>query len=467
MTLIGSEVPRLWTPPLRALTPETSAGFEVIEFAESLDLDLMPWQRWLLTAGLELREDGTYRFRNVVVLVSRQNGKTTVAKLLSLWSMTTTPRSLVLGTSTNLETARESWEAAVELAEDFLPDQVGKVKRGALDTSLRLVNGSRYKVAAANRRGGRGLSVDLGLADELREHQSWDAWGAMAATTTARPNPQIWALSNAGDDTSVVLNHLRDSALGGGDDSLALFEWSAEDGCELDDRDAWVQANPALGHTITERTLESLLAASPPAVFRTEHLCQRVATLDSAIDLNVWRESADTGSMDGLRDRVALCLDVSLDMEHVTLVAAAVTGDGKVRTDVVAEWDSVNAARADLPELIERVKPRAFGWFPNGPGATLAADLKDVKNAAPIKDVAVACMGLAEQVTARRVIHSNDPLVAAQMAGTTRLWQGDGWRFARKGGVGHCDAVYALAGAVHLARTLPKPVGKPRLSVAA
>jgi hypothetical protein len=37
--------------------------------------------------------------------------------------------------------------------------------------------------------------------------------------------------------------------------------------------------------------------------------------------------------------------------------------------------------------------------------------------------------------------------------------------FSRKG-EGHVDAAYAAAGAVHLARTLPAPVGKPRLVVA-
>ena len=461
----GIATPRLWTPPLRDLTPYTTRGFEVIDFAESLSIDLMPSQRFALTHGLETHEDGSYRFRTVLVLMSRQNGKTTIAELLSLWRMSTERRALVLGTSTNLETARESWAAAVDLAEDEMPDQVASVKRGALDTSLRLLNGSRYKVAAANRRGGRGLSVDLGLADELREHQSWDAWGAMSGTTTARPNPQIWAFSNAGDDTSVVLNHQRDAALahiqtGEGDDSLGLFEWSAEAGCELDDREAWAQANPALGHTITEATLVSKLASSPPAVFRTEHLCQRVQTMDAAIDLNVWRESADVGTFDELRDRVALCVDVALDMEHVTLVAAAKTDEGKVRTEVVAAWDSVNKARADLPDWMAKIEPRVLGWFKGGPGAALATDLRDVKSAQAIKaeDVTAACMGLAEQVTARRVLHSNDPLMAAQLAGTTRMWAGDGWRFARKGGVGHVDAVYATAGAVHLARNLPAPL---------
>ena len=43
-----------------------------------------------------------------------------------------------------------------------------------------------------------------------------------------------------------------------------------------------------------------------------------------------------------------------------------------------------------------------------------------------------------------------------------RHTNGDRWRFERKGS-GSCEAAYAVAGVVHLARTLPKPLGKPRL----
>src|SRR5690606_6825515 len=125
---------------------------------------------------------------------------------------------------------------------------------------FRTVSGTRYKIAAANRRGGRGLSVDLGIADELREQRDWTASSALSGATTARPNPLLIAISNAGDDGSVVLNSLRSAGLafidsGEGADSLGLFEWSAPDDAEIDDRAGWAAANPALGVTITEQTL--------------------------------------------------------------------------------------------------------------------------------------------------------------------------------------------------------------------
>jgi hypothetical protein len=52
-----------------------------------------------------------------------------------------------------------------------------------------------------------------------------------------------------------------------------------------------------------------------------------------------------------------------------------------------------------------------------------------------------------EQVLARRVVHSNDPLLSTQVGAASKSAQGDAWRFTRKGS-GHVDAVYA-AQSVH------------------
>lgn len=82
----GVTLPRIFTPPLRPLTKETSNGFAVIAFAEiMLHVHLYPWQQWLLVHALELLEDGSYRFRKVIVLVARQNGKTTLMGVLAAW----------------------------------------------------------------------------------------------------------------------------------------------------------------------------------------------------------------------------------------------------------------------------------------------------------------------------------------------------------------------------------------------
>ena len=90
--IYGCEAPRIFTPPLRDLTPETTLGFEVIDFSEEvLHVELLPWQKWLVIHALEIIDDPVdgwrLRFRTVVVEVARQNGKTTLSKVISLYFM--------------------------------------------------------------------------------------------------------------------------------------------------------------------------------------------------------------------------------------------------------------------------------------------------------------------------------------------------------------------------------------------
>src|SRR5690606_33992949 len=115
----GSETPRIFTPPLRELTPETSLGFAAVEFAQDVcGIDLFPWQRWLLIHALELDPalttstldsrrhlDPIFRFRKIIVLVARQNGKSTLSQVLSLFFLYVLRTNLVLGTAQDLDTA--------------------------------------------------------------------------------------------------------------------------------------------------------------------------------------------------------------------------------------------------------------------------------------------------------------------------------------------------------------------------
>jgi hypothetical protein len=478
--LYGSTTPRLWTRPVVPgpagpcgcgcpLTPATSHGFQAVTFAEAvLGRQLFPWQRWWLIHVLELRADGRYRFRKVITLIGRQNGKTEIVKALALYFLFMGRAHTVLGCAQSLDIAMEAWAGAVDLAEAVadLAAEIDTVRYTNGQNCLTLTNGARYRIAAASRKAGRGLSIGLLVLDELREHRDWLAWAALSKTTTAT-HGLIVGISNAGDDESVVLNSLRESALAHADPALGLFEWSAEDGCDLDDPDGWAAANPSLGYIPSMvESLESGAATDPPAVFRTESLCQRVDALDAAVDLAAWKSSADPdGSLSRARARVAACVDVAPDGEHVTLSGAAVLEDGRVRVETLAAWPSTADARRELAPLLDRIKPAVVGWFPSGPSAALGADLR-VLDAQALQgaDVAEACQEFADLVRAGRIVHPDDPLLNAHIAGTSKLRSGDGWRFARKG-AGHVDAAYAAAGAVRLARTLPPPAQRHRARV--
>jgi hypothetical protein len=452
----------LSTPPRRALTPETSRGFDLVEFAREVGLPLLPWQEHAAIAALELNPDGTYRYRTVLILVGRQSGKTTFLKVWALWRMYRDDARLVLGAAQSLDIAREAWQGSVELAaEADLP--VGKVRQANGEQCLWTQAGARYRITAATRGAGRGLSVDMLIMDEVREQRDWQAWSALSKTILARPKGQVVCISNAGDDESVVLNSLREAALAGKDDTIGLFEWSAPDGCDLNDPEAWVQSLPGLGHIVSESTVRSAIATDPPAVARTELLCQHVTSMDSAIEPAGWQAGSDpAGSLGPLRGSLTAGIDVSLDGNHVALVAAATAPDGRVRVEPVAAWDTTLDARRELPEILAKLNPQQVAWFPGGPAAALAPILSALPNARPINgaDLAACCMGFADLARAGMIVHNADALLDGQVAKASKLTRGDGFVFTRKG-QGNCNALYAASGAVLCARTA-KPARGPR-----
>ena len=496
---LGSTTPRIWTRPLVkgrrgpcgcgcALTRRTSYGFAVEDFArEVLGAPLDPWERWAAIHGGELLPDGRPRFRILLLIVARQNGKTHLLVVLTLFWLFVDQWPLVLGTSTNLRYAQEPWEKAVALATDplsplhaLMPPGGKGVRRTNGENRLTTLDRCRYEIATSNERGGRSLSIDRLVQDELREQHDWSAWNAAVPATNARPNAQVWCISNQGGPRSVVLRSLRGGALafvesGEGDQRTGLFEWSAPPGRPLDDVEGLAAANPNAGHRISWDTLlgdaRRVMASGDTeaeAGFRTEVRCEEVSALHTAIDLGAWAGGLDPAPLVGeVRRRLAAVLDVSPSGDHVTLAVAAPIDGGRYRVEVVEAWEGPGCTaqvREELPGLLARVKPRKFGWLPMGPAAAVAADLRERKPAGwPPRGVVVeeiradtpaACMGLADLVKAGLVVHSGDALLDAQLAeAEPQVLTGERWVFSRRGGP--VDAVYAAAGAVHMARSMP------------
>lgn len=448
-TLFGSEVPRLATPPARELTPATSRGFEVVEFAEDvLGLALMPWQRWCLVHGLELAVDGSFRFRTLLVITSRQAGKSTLLQVLALWRMYVDGAPLVLGTAQNLSMAEETWSGALAMAEGTpeLAREVAQVSRTNGDKFLRLTSGERYKVAAATRSGGRGLSADLVLLDELREHRDYEAWSAVTKTTLARPAPQVLGFSNAGDRSSVVLSDLRGKALASAADratTIGIFEWSAPDGCALDDRAAWAQACPALGHRMSEEAIAAALAVDPEPVFRTEILCQWVEQLDAAIEPAVWAALADPGAARGTRPVFAV--SVAPDRSWSAVAAAWSRPDGAVQV-MLADY------RPSTDWVADRVAELRRKWDGTVVASTTARGLVPGAAEPSQAEQALAHTHLDDLVSAGTVRHGNEPALNTALRGARWKPHGDTRMFDRKG-VLDISPLDAAALAVHAVST--------------
>lgn len=531
---LGSVVPRIFTPPLPHesvgdcdcgangdfslcicrcvcdcnLSPETSFGFSVIRFAlNTVCIPLDPWQRWLVIHGGELAADGAPRFRELLILVARQNGKSFLCVILSLWWMFVECVALVLGTSSKLEYAKVAWRKAVEIVEQneklwkyVNPRRYKREGNNAVELYTKQNN--FYTIAAANDDAGRSLTVDRLIMDEFRRQFDWSCYNAAIPTQNAVWDAQAWIITNQGDYRSIPLHSLRKSALTGlktgkGNPMLFLAEWSGAPGADDELRkipqgeitlntipegvlEALAQANPNLGNRLRWDMMiaqvEKVINSGDPEMingFIIESLCMEVDQVNPAIDKFGWTECAQGGDLDALRDRIAVVFDVSLDGLHITATAAARRDDGVIVLDVVKAWDGPQARaqfRREFPGLVRKIKPRAIGWFPGGPAAVMAAEMAKRRarpnepawppKGIPVEeirdDATAACMGLGDLVDARQISHAADPLQDGHVLSADKLMQGEKWRFTRRG-VGQCDAAYSAAGAAHVARTV-----KPR-----
>ena len=363
--MMGYTEPRIYTPPLRELTPETSLGFAAIDYAkEVLGETLYPWQEWALIHCLEivgeLGKGWRFRFRTVLFLISRQNGKTKLSKVIASFFLNVLYIDSVFGTSLSLDKAEEVWEAVVNDQESIpaLRGDIDRVSRTNGNKRLILTGLRQYKVGAPTRRAGRGDSNDLVMLDELREHRDWETWSAAAASTNAKPNGLIVCFSNAGDPDSIVLRQLRSEAIakiegteavdfGGNvdEDTLGLFEWSAPDGAETDDIEALAQANPALGYGyVTERALMANRQTFPENKFRSECMCQQVETiLPQPFPDGAWDAGVDPASFIAGESELYYGIDLSADRRFTTIGVCGLREDGNWHVEIAArrvgtEW---------------------------------------------------------------------------------------------------------------------------------
>lgn len=396
--VFGTTEPRIWARPLRELTPKTSLGYEVIDYAETvLHISLRPWQKWLLIHALELKADGSYRYRIVIVLVARQNGKTMLASVLADWWLHVDSQRhpervppvkfKIVGTAQNLDIAREPWNQ-VKLWSDPEPDteEEGALAIPALqDSTLKVsdTNGKEYikakdlavyEIRAA--KSARGKPAARVLMDELREQSTWAAWNAVSQTTKSFWSGQLWGISNAGDGTAVVLKKQREAgmeqisrceaALASGetmsghaeahpeDTTIGLFEWSAPDGCSLDDQEGILQANPSIGFGgLTVDSVASEAQGMTEAGYRTEVLCQWVtADVETYLDPAKWEKGTDARSAIADGSRIVLGVDTTPDGDTTWIAAAGYREDGLPHVEVVARRDGMMW----VPKLMDRIK---------------------------------------------------------------------------------------------------------------
>jgi phage terminase large subunit-like protein len=446
--LIGSIEPRIHTPLLNA----PSKAQEVADLATKIGLPLVPWQRWVLDDLLSIDDAQNWRKKTALVLVARQNGKTHLARMLILSHLFLWGSKNVLGMSSNRNMALDTFRQVAYTIEDnqFLKDQVRQIRLANGQESITLLNGARYEIAAATRDAPRGKTADFLYIDELREWTQ-ESFTAALPVTRARPNAMTLMTSNAGDGFSTVLNDLRERCLSYPPDNLGFYEYSAPQHSKITDRKAWAMANPALGHLITEQTLEESVSTNSIEATKTEMLCMWVDSTVSPWVYGSIEQCSDSNLEIPVGPQTIMAFDIAPTRRSGALVMGQVQ-DGKIAVGLAQLWhsdiaiDEIKMA-SDINEWARKYHPSTI-CYDKYATQTIATRLEqsgwrmiDVSGQAFYQ----ACSDLADGLANSRVVHSGQAELVQHLNNCAAKTNDAGWRIIRRKSAGDVTAAISLA----------------------
>jgi phage terminase large subunit-like protein len=460
--LRGATKPRLHSPLLKG----ENKLQDVKDIAKIIGEELLPWQEFVLKDMLTVDKNGMWIRKSCLLLISRQNGKTFLARMLILAHLLKWESKNVLIMSSNRSMALETFRQVANALEnnDHLKGFVKQIRHANGTESIEMLSGARLDVVAATRDGSRGRSADFLYIDELRE-VSEDGYRAATPTTRARPNSQTLFTSNAGDAFSTVLNDLRERAIDYPPKSFGFYEYSAPQYCKIDDRNAWAMANPSMGYTISEEAIEEAIATSPIENTRTETLCQWIDSLSSPWPHGILEETSDSELEMAVGAYTVFGFDVSPSRRNGSLVAGQLLPDGRIGIGILETYSSQVAIdelkmAASIKAWCDIYKPRLV-CYDKYATQTIADRLANA--GVMVEDVSgqqfyKACGDLLEGLVNHRVVHNGQSELIQQMNNCSAKVNDSAWRIIKRKSAGDISAPIGLAMVVtKLMIPQPKP----------
>lgn len=431
----------------------------------------MPWQRLAAEVGGEYDPDtGIPYYREVVITVPRQSGKTT---LYLTWQINrcTSPRwrqpQRSAFTAQSGKDARDKWldelYPLIRRSRKVMP-LVSRMNEGMGNESIRFRNGSLIRLLSTSSSSGHSKTLHQAVLDEIwHDADSRREQGLRPAMITV-PDAQLLVCSTAGTEMSFVLNHkvavgrlAAEADIGHG---VAYIEYSAPDDWDPGDEESYYGFMPALcpdppchcgggrwRHTVTLDAVRAERQAMEAPDFARAY-----GNISHTPRMNQWqvipearwlsrrKPGARTGGL------VALAADVTPDRTWSAIAAAGVRVDGEGRVvEVTADpGKSHPGDRIDhrpgtswviprLKELQERVAPCVV--------VTSDRALADAAEESDLKVILANAGNMASSAsmlfdgfagTSPDVWHLDQPELTDAVAGATKRTLGDGWAWDRR-----------------------------------
>jgi len=435
---------------------------------------LYEYQKWLLRHAFEVYPEGhpkagILRFRQVLILMGRQNGKTEIGAGAGIYGLRRKAGDQILGVASNAQQAgvlyRRTMGAINQLA------ALKKRFRKLTETrGIRSLEGSIYQIRAAKAESMQGEPIEMGLMDEVHIGKV-DLHQAMLAGLGGRDNAILLMISTAGDETSELLNMLQkkgeEAILANAEENrFGYFVYEAPEATLPDDRDQLIEwlklANPkyAEGHGDINNLLSDMETMLPNDVIRY-HLNRCVNSTNVFIGLDEWKKlQRPTGATMPNENPEIFALERTREWSHATVTCTRKDKAGKIHTEIVASI--VNPTEEKLFRLcLELKKRRPLAIVYDGyrfRNLTKWLKEKGSRNhyAYSSSEIAQACSVFYAIIKKGELVHAGDPLLTEQIPGCISKTRGNSFIIDRAPGATEIDAVYATTLGVYAAESIKK-----------
>lgn len=361
-----------------------SEGAEIARTGRLIGVELMPWQRKAVDVATEYRLDAAgrrhYKYREVIITVPRQSGKTTLVGPVQLHRALTRPRSSSFFTAQTGKDARKRMAALIDMTLATTGGRaLFKPVRAAGGSGLLVPgNGSSLLHFAPTKSALHGETPDLVTFDEFWKYDP-DLGTALEGAAspgqiTLGDRAQLWWISTKGTIDSTFMNDKLAAARSA--DDVCVIEYSLPDGADPYSPAAWWTFHPALGNTITEADLQRETRL-PKAEWLRAYCNQVVVTEHSAIDLDLWDSLALPDAAPPAPGAAQVAFEVAPGNAHAAVIAAWHDDENRTIVRPVHSAPGTAWLAPYLDELIDSWGMAEVTCDGAGPAQRHAAELED------------------------------------------------------------------------------------------
>lgn len=276
--------------------------------------------------------------QTALVSLPRGNGKTALAAALGLAELFVGPASAqVLVVASDVRQAGITFNLARRMVElnPVLADRVQVYQ----DRLVVPHNDAELRPLPADYDALQGWDPSLMIVDELHVVTE-PVWEAVTSAAGKRPRSLTLAISTPADNKDSVMWPLVEAGRAGGDPAFYFREFAAPEGCAVDDRSAWLVANPALADDDPFLNVDAIAAVQKTLReprFRQLRLGQWVNAGGNWLPREEWAACAVPSRKVRPNSRVVLGFDGSASGDSTALVAATI--EKKPHVWVVGVWE--------------------------------------------------------------------------------------------------------------------------------